>query len=163
MDTSEDGFSFTQLLPWYTKEQCSPCKKKNVERKKLPDPQKNTPPPAHCFLLEVHQMISPWHCAFLGNVWKSRHPARDYIVHWTRQRPKEKFKGLDWTKLVDFSWSNLGKVPLNVSDRGAVEAVTWGREQPCSSEWQSLVPVLLHMEEYICPWLDMSKVFQNQS
>lgn len=42
-----------------------------------------------------------------------------------------------------------------------MEAVSWGREQLCSAEWQPLVHVLLFMEEDICPRLDTSRFFHT--
>lgn len=154
--------SLASLVTTYcTREQCSPFKKTIVQRRKLPDPERSTPPSAHCFPLEVCQIISPRHCAFLRTLQKSRHPARDYILHQTKQRRKEQFKCLGRTKLVDLPWSKLGKAPANFSARGAVEAVSWGREQLCSAEWQPLVHVLLFMEEDICPRLDTSRFFHT--
>lgn len=40
-------------------------------------------------------------------------------------------------------------------------SVAWGREQPCSAEWQTLIPLLLYMEEDICPGLDTSDFFHT--
>jgi len=82
-----------------------------MQRRKLPGPERDTAPPAHCFLLEVHQIISPRHCAFLGTLRKSRHLSRDYILHQTRQGPKEQFKCLGRTKLVDLPKASWGRLP----------------------------------------------------